>query len=609
MGIEGTLMGYIQHWAQTKPKQGALHRLNASGEWDAVSWRQYWERVRRVGRGLMALGLQPGDSVSLIANNIPDWVICQHGITAAAGIPCPIYTTNLPLQVAYIVDHSESKIVILDEAEQLDKIRQAQAEGRARVEHIITIMDLGVDAPDVMTLADVEAKGLKETAEADLDARLDAVKLSDVALRVYTSGTTGVPKGAELTHDGIQATTDGVMGATDSILKQRSQRSVSYLPLCHAAEQIFTNFIGLSLGCEYYFCPKLDQLKDHLVKSRPTYLLAVPRVWEKFEAALRGQLGRATGIKKSLADWALATEKKAVLKEIETGKPQGGLQRRLARRLVIDKIHTALGLDELEFAVSGAAPISKSTLEFFASIGIPIHEGFGMTETTGVATSQPAGRPRFGTVGKVIPGVEARISDEGELLLRGRNMVRGYHKLPEKTAELYDGDWMRTGDMAEIDADGFIKITGRVKDLIITAGGKNVGPGEMENHLLSIPGIGQAVAVGDRKPYITALLVLEHETLPTLLRAAGVGESLTPDQAAKNARVLAYLKAQVEEKCNAKVARYQQIKYFEVLPTPFSIEGGELTPTMKIKRNVVTKKYAAQIEDMYTQTEPVGAAN
>ena len=597
-------MGHIQGWARTRPDQGALHRMNVSGQWDAISWKEYWERVRQVGRGLMALGLKPGDSVTLLAKNTPEWVICQHGITAAGGIPCPVYTTNLPSQVAYIVEYSESKIMILDEAIQLDKVREVQAAGQAPLDHIVTIEDLGVDAPDVLTLSALEARGKAEVPEADLDARLDAVTPDDVALRVYTSGTTGLPKGAELRHRGIEVVADGVLKVSDGIFEREQQRGVSYLPLCHAAEQIFTNFLGLKVGVQYYFCPELDQLRDHLVKAQPTFLLGVPRVWEKFEAGLRGQLGKATGIKKRVADWALATEEKATRKEMETGVPQDGMARKLARRLLVTTLRQALGLDQVKFAISGAAPISESTLRFFTSMGVVIHEGYGMTETTGVATSQPPGRPRFGTVGKVIPGVEARISEDGEILLRGENMVRGYHKLPEKSAELYDGDWMHTGDLGDIDADGFIRITGRKKDLLITAGGKNVGPGEMEGHLMGIAGVGHAVAVGDRKPYLTALLALDPEALPSLLSAAGVGESLTPQQAARDSRVLAYLKTQVDEQCNAKVARYQQIKYFEVLPAPFSIETGELTPTMKIKRNVVTDKYADVIEGLYKEAQP-----
>ncbi len=609
MGIEGTMMGHIRRWAQTRPDEGALHRLNASGDWDTTTWAQYWARVRQVGKGLISLGVRPGDSVSLVAKNSPEWVICQHGITAAGGIPCPIYPTNLPLQVAYIVDHSESKILILDQATQLDKIRQAQSEGKGNVDRIVTTQDLGVPDADVLTLAALEAQGAEAGLEAELDARLEAVTDDDVALRVYTSGTTGVPKGAELRHVGIRAVSDGTIAASGGYFNRGQHRGISYLPLCHAAEQIFTNFIGLKVGCQYYFCPELEQLRDYLVKTRPTFLLGVPRVWEKFEAALRAKLGQATGLKKKMAEWALATELQAAEKEIATGVAQSGFTRKLARRLVIQKILDALGLDEVGLAISGAAPISQSTLRFFASIGIVIHEGFGMTETTGVATSQPLGRPRFGTVGRPIDGVQARVSEDGELLLRGANMVKGYHKLPEKSAELYDGDWMKTGDLAQIDADGFIRITGRKKDLLITAGGKNVGPGEMEGHLLSIPGIGHAVAVGDRKPYLVALLVLEPETLPTLLRAAGIDETLSAEEAAKDSRLRAYLQTQVEERCNAKVARFQQIKTFEILPVPFSVDGGELTPTMKVKRNVVTEKYAALIEGLYAGPRPTASPN
>ncbi|MEL6190282.1 MAG: AMP-binding protein, partial [Myxococcota bacterium] len=348
--------------------------------------------------------------------------------------------------------------------------------------------------------------------DAALEAVLDGIGPEDVALRVYTSGTTGVPKGAELNNEGISAVMRETVDFYAHPLLDEQQRNVSYLPLCHAAEQIFTNFVSLEVASEIYFCPELEQLRDYLVKARPTFFLGVPRVWEKFEAALRARLGQASGLRKSLANWALGVEEAAILEGARTGREVGGFQRSLARKLVISKIQGALGLDALKFAISGAAPISESTLRFFASLGILIHEGYGMTETSGVATAQPYMEARFGTVGKVGNLVDAKIGEGQELLLRGPNMVRSYHKLPEKTAELWTEDgWMRTGDMASIDEDGFVKIIGRVKDLIITAGGKNVGPGEMENHLLGIIGVGQAVAIGDRRPYITALLVLDPD--------------------------------------------------------------------------------------------------
>lgn len=610
MSIDGTMLGCIQLWANKRGDRPALHILGSGGEWSVTTWGQYWERVRNVGKGLMAMGVKPGQSVAMVAKNRPEWVITQHGITAAGGIPCPIYTTNLSDQIAYIVDHSESEVLFLDEPEQLEKIRQAQDGGKAKVRLIVTFDDLGLDGENIMSLADLEAKGRGTVSDEEQEAVFDQVDLETVFLRVYTSGTTGVPKGAELTNRGIRAIMRSTTKTYADVFLDGQQRNISYLPLCHAAEQIFTNFVSLEIASQTYFCPELDQLPSYLQKARPTFFLGVPRVWEKFEAALRARLGQATGVRARLAAWALSVEEAGALESARTGQASGGLPRKLAQRLVISKIKAALGLDEVRLAISGAAPISESTVRFFASVGLLIHEGYGMTETTGVATTQPFMRTRLGTVGKPPEGVEVMIGEGQEILLRGDNMVRSYHKLPEKSAELWTDDgWMRTGDMGSLDADGFLSITGRVKDLLITAGGKNVGPGEMENHLLGITGIGQAVAIGDRRPYLTALLVLDPETLPNLLQEAGISDDLSPEAAATNPDLHKYLEGEVEVRCNAKVARYQQIKYFQVLPEPFTVETGELTPTMKIKRNVVVEKYEAQIEALYEGKSAAAAAN
>ncbi len=426
-----------------------------------------------------------------------------------------------------------------------------------------------------------------------------AVKPDDLALLIYTSGTTGVPKGAMCTHRGIDAMGQSFIDTYPVTLDIDPSRLISYLPLCHVAEQVFTNFLGLRSASETYFCPDLSQIKDHLVAARPHLFFGVPRVWEKFEAALTANLLTATGLKAKLTAWARLVELQSARRSIETGKEVDTFQRRLANKLVISKIKSAIGLDELVGAGSGAAPAAHSTLEFFASIGILIHEGFGMTETTGMATAQPLGMPRFGSVGQALPGVEIRIADDGEILLRGPNMVPGYLHMPEETAELYADDrWMRTGDLGALDQDGFLSITGRKKDLLITAGGKNVAPAEMENHLQGIPGVGQAVVVGDRQPYLCAILALEEEALPDLCNAAGV-EVAPLAEIAGNEKVRAFLADRVESDCNTKVARYQTIKKFEVLPHMLSVEGGELTPTMKVKRNVINDKYKSVIDGMY----------
>jgi long-subunit acyl-CoA synthetase (AMP-forming) len=450
----------------------------------------------------------------------------------------------------------------------------------------------------VTSLADVIARGSSEP-DGELDQRMAAVKPDDLALLIYTSGTTGVPKGAMCTHRGIDAMGQSFIDTYPVTLDIDPSRLISYLPLCHVAEQVFTNFLGLRSASETYFCPDLSQIKDHLVAARPHLFFGVPRVWEKFEAALTANLLTATGLKAKLTAWARRVELQSARRSIETGKEVDTFQRRLANKLVISKIKSAIGLDELAGAGSGAAPAAHSTLEFFASIGILIHEGFGMTETTGMATAQPLGMPRFGSVGQALPGVEIRIADDGEILLRGPNMVPGYLHMPEQTAELYaDDDWMRTGDLGALDDDGFLSITGRKKDLLITAGGKNVAPAEMENHLQGIPGVGQAVVVGDRQPYLCAILALEEEALPDLCNAAGV-EVAPLAEIAGNEKVRAFLADRVESDCNTKVARYQTIKKFEVLPHMLSVEGGELTPTMKVKRNVINDKYKSVIDGMY----------
>lgn len=597
MTLDGTMLAKIEHWATTRGRTNALNELDADGSWSSTTWSEYWIRVRRVGKGLMSLGLQPGECVALVGKNRAAWVTCQHGINAAQGIPAPLYSTLLPAQMAYIIDNAQARIAICDEADQLDKYLVV-ADGHSPIEHIITMDDLGSTDPRVKTLDELMALG-DSIDDVDLDGRLAAVDLDDVALLVYTSGTTGLPKGAMLTHRGIELVGDAVTKVFP-VLTRKETRMVSYLPLCHAAEQAVINFAGLTVNAELFFCRELTQIKDYLEKVHPTLFLAVPRVWEKFEAALRAKIAEATGLRAKLVAWALDTEVAAFKQTSETGRPVRTFRRRLANKLVISKIKAALGLDQLDVALSGAAPISTATLEFFASIGVPIHEAYGMTETTAFASVQPYGRPRFGTVGRTVPRVEAKIADDGEIMLRGDNMTRGYFRRPDQSAELYDEQgWMHTGDLGLIDRDGFISITGRKKDLIITAGGKNVAPSEMETYLQAIPGVGQAVVVGDRQPFLCALVALDPEALPALERASGVTGLADVATAAASPQVAKFIESQVDEVCNAKVARYQTIKKVTVLPTVFSIDGGELTPTLKVKRNIVNEKYAKEIAAFY----------
>ncbi|MBX3275764.1 MAG: long-chain fatty acid--CoA ligase [Sandaracinaceae bacterium] len=602
MTTAGTMLARIEGWAARQPDAPALHDRRADGSWEVTTYAGWWRELRRIGKGLIALGVAPGDCVAIVGANRADWLLSQHGINAAQAIPAPLYATLLAEQMAYIIDNAQAKVAICDDREQLAKMLRIADERLAPLEHVVTMDELGVDDPRVLSLAALKIRG-DAIDDATLDARLDAVSMEDVALLIYTSGTTGVPKGAMFTHAGIEAIGKAT-AAVFPFLVSRDTTFVSYLPLCHAAEQGLTNFAGLMTGGAVYFCRDIAQIKDHLAAVRPTVFLAVPRVWEKFEAALRGRMAEAKGAKGELAKWALATELAWFRRESAEGGARRSVRRTIANRLVISKIKHALGLDRLQLALSGAAPISTSTLEFFASLGIVIHEGYGMTETTAFASVQPYGRVKFGTIGTALPGVEVKIAADGEILLRGPNMVKGYYRLPDKSAELYDADgWMQTGDLGALDADGYVTITGRKKDLIITAGGKNVAPAELEGYLQAIDGVGQAVVVGDRQPYLAALLVLDPEALPALEAAAGVAGLGGVAAASRDPRVRAFLDEAIERECNSKVARYQTIKRFDVLDDVLSVDGGELTPTLKVKRDVIAKKYAGRIAALYAGGE------
>ena len=596
-----TLTGRFERWGKERASAPAIHGKDAKGAWVAYTWGEYWTASREVAKGIIALGHQPGDCVAIVGANRPEWVICQMGIMLARGTPAPSYATNTAAQVGHILENSEAKIAIADSEALLIRWRDG-AKGRGlEPPHVVSMLDevpltgLGEGAT---SLGALRALG-REQDDAEVDARIAATEADDVCILIYTSGTTGVAKGVMLTQSNCAAMSDSLVGQVPLFDGPEAYRSVSYLPLCHVAEQLLTNLLQMKTGGQVYFCPELGQVKDYLLEVRPTSFAAVPRVWEKVQAALEAKLGAATGLKAKLAGWARATESEMVKEEIRTGRPTTGLGRTIANKLVLSKVKDALGLDKLLYAATAAAPISTGTLEFFASLGILVHEAYGMSETAGVVTASPPGRPRFGTVGTVVPGCEVKIAEDGEIICRGPNMTKGYLRMPDKTAELYDDEgWLHTGDLGSFDEDGYLSITGRKKDILITAGGKNVAPAEMEGLINQIPGVGQVVVVGDRQPFLAALLTLDPENLGELATGAGVSAS-TMESLAEDPKVTEYLQAQVEIECNAKVARYQTIKRIRVLPHELSVDGGELTPTMKIKRNVVTEKYAEEIAALF----------
>ncbi len=592
-----TLVHQLARWAQTRPDAPAIHGREPGGGWKTWSWSAYWRDARHVARGLIALGHQTGECVAVVGDNRPEWSLSELGIMTARGIPAPIYTTLTREQLAYIVSHSQARIAICDKREQLDKILEAMALGETPlVEHVVTMDAIEVDDERVITFARLLELGAEQDA-AEGDRRVEELTDTETALLIYTSGTTGTPKAVQLDHGGMVHMSSACL---DRFPRLRDEyRCVSYLPLCHVAEQLFTTMFHLETGGEVYFCPDLKQLKDFLIAVRPTFFAGVPRVWEKFQAVLEGKLSEATGLKATLSGWALRTELAAFQREVATGSPQRSLGRNLANKLVASKIKTALGLDKVLLAGTGAAPIGVETLNFFASLGICIYEGYGMSETTGLATLSVPGKPRFGSVGTALAGVTIQIAEDDEILLKGRNMTRGYLRQDDKTAELIDAEgWLHTGDLGRLDDDGFLRITGRKKDLLITAGGKNVAPSEMEGYITSIFGVAQAVVVGDRQPYLCALVTLDGEVTGELAARVGV-EPAGIAELANDERVMAWLTDEVERRCNERVARYQTVKKLRILPTEWTVDTGEVTPTMKIKRNVVSERYAAEIAAFY----------
>lgn len=592
MSRNDTLVHRLLDHADRHPSRLALQNFGSAGS-NAYRWSEYATAVREVGRGLIAVGLDAQDRVGILASNRAEWVIAQFGAMAARTVPAPMYATLVAEQIAFVLRSSGARAVFFDTAEQLTKIREADPDGD------VTAICLLPEAPDgTLSLEALRAKG-RETSEAELDARLDGLTDAETSLLIYTSGTTGEPKGAMLNHGGMVSMSDAALGRFPEL--REGVRYVSYLPLCHVAEQFMTNYNQMAGGGEVTFVADPLEVRDALLAVRPTVFLGVPRVWEKMMATLQGRLREATGIKAKLASWAMSTELAGNRCDIQRddGQVRTGLARKAARRLVIDKVKAALGLDQLKVAVTGAAPISKETLEFFASLGIIVYEGYGMTETSGVATCSDSGRPRFGTVGRPLDGVEVRIANDSEVLLRGRIMTTGYFGRPELTAELIDAEgWVHTGDLGRVDAEGNLSLTGRKKDIIITAGGKNIAPAQLEDYLTQIEGIGQAVVVGDRKPYLGALVTLDAEALAPLAASAGV--SLAPrDELARNPRIRQWLLSEVESKVSPRLARVQSVKRIRILTGEFTVDSGELTPTMKLKRNVVTSRYSAEIEALY----------
>ena len=562
-----------------------------NGAWKATTWRGYADEVSAAAQAMIALGVEPGNVVTILGFNQPSWVIADVAAMAIGAVPAGIYTTNSPRECHYILDHSESPLLVIEDEGQWAKIEQIRGD-LPNLRHVVMMRGAAeIDDPMVMSWEEFNAAGADVEREV-LDAKLAALEPNQLATLIYTSGTTGPPKGVMLSHDNLMWTSSQAIHATGI---RKTDSSLSYLPLSHIAEQVFTIHGPATSGWAVYYAESIENLADNLKEVQPTVFFAVPRVWERFYAGVSAELAKATGVKAKIAEWAMGVATKTTKLRNEGKEPTGALaaQYKVADKLVLSKIKHAVGLSRAMVMVTAAAPIAYELLEFFGSLDIRIQEVYGQSEDTGPSTMNQSDAIRFGSGGRAFPGAEIRIAADGEILVKGRNVFMGYYKDPEATAETLIDGWLYSGDLGEIDDDGFLWITGRKKDIIITAGGKNIAPSPLEGGLKNNELISEAVVIGDRRKFLSVVITLDEEAAERYML-----ENNLEGPAHLSPQIQDEIQEAIDE-LNTGFARVEQLKKFAVLPRQLSIEGGELTPTLKVKRNKVNEHFADIIDKMY----------
>lgn len=564
-------------------------RYKDGEKWVDRSFSEVVEIVRPLALGLAELGVQKGDRVSILGNTRPEWTYFDFAALSIGATVVPIYQTNSPEECRYVLENSDAKVVVVEDDEQMEKIRKVRDQ-LPQLEHVVRMTGAGDDA---LSSDDLAAKGAAVDA-GRWESLYSAVTPADICTFIYTSGTTGPPKGCIISHGNYRAMLDMV---NETSVIEGEDVTYLYLPLAHSFA-LLIQLGSFDLGATIAYWER-DPLKimPNLAELKPTYFPSVPRIFEKIYTAATSGMEKQGGLKKAIFDWAIKVGGKMRRAEREGRKPGFLLSRQyaFADKQVLSKIRNLFG-GQLRLAVSGAAPINPDILRFFDAAGVLVLEGWGMTETSTAATISSPDDFKIGTIGKPFPGCEVRIADDGEILVKGPNVFQGYHKNEEATRETIVDGWLHTGDIGEIDADGFIKITGRKKDIIITAGGKNITPANLEAEIKQHPLVSQCVVVGDRRPYLVALVTLDPEEAATYAKENGLEE--TPEQLSANADIKASIMAHVD-RINQNFARVEQVKKIAILPQDLSQENGELTPTLKVKRAVVTAKREDEIEALY----------
>ena len=558
-------------------------------EWVKRSFNEVLETVRPLSLGLIDLGVAKGDKVSILANTRPEWTYADFAALSAGAVVVPIYQTNSPEECQYVLENSDAKVVIVENDEQMEKIR-AVRDRLPLLEHVVRMTG---SSDDAISLDDLAARGTSREA-AEWEARWKSVAPEDVCTFIYTSGTTGPPKGCIISHGNYRAMLNMVQ---ENSVIEGEDLTYLYLPLAHSfALLIQLGSFDLGATLAYWEGDPLKILPN-LAELKPTYFPSVPRIFEKIYTAATSGIEKVGGLKKTVFNWAIGVGEKMRAAE-RAGRTPGFLLRKryeFADEKVLSKIRGLFG-GNLRLAVSGAAPINPEILRFFDAAGVLVLEGWGMTETSTAATISTPDDFKVGTIGKPFPGCEIRIAEDGEILVKGPNVFQGYYKNEEATREAIVDGWLHTGDIGEVDEDGFIKITGRKKDIIITAGGKNITPANLENEIKQHPLVSQCVVVGDRKPYLVALVTLDPEETVAYAKEHSLPED--PEQLATNPEIVAALEAH-REKINEKFARVEQVKKIAILSRDLSQESGELTPTLKVNRAVVVSKHEHEIEQLY----------
>ncbi|MEP3247166.1 MAG: long-chain fatty acid--CoA ligase [Sneathiella sp.] len=570
------------------------------GIWRSITWAEYGQRARSIGLGFVSLGLQRGETVSILSDNNPEWLYTDMGVLGVGGVSNGVYTTDSAKQVEYLCKDSATRYFVAENEEQLDKILTVRDSLPDLRKIIVYDMDGLRDLDDEMVISIDELYAIGEAYHAENpDFWEEAISLSeptDLAILIYTSGTTGPPKGAMISHRNLMFQ---ISNQTPLVGFGPEDEQLSFLPLCHIAERAFTVFLPLFSGSVVNFVEGLDTVPENIREVSPTIFFAVPRIWEKFYSGITLQISDATGLQKLFYKLAIGVGYQIAECKLENREPSAALKAKfwLADLLVLKNIKRLLGLDRAHYLGSGAAPISPDLIKWYLALGLNMYEVYGQTENVGLATSNLEEKFKLGTVGAAVPNTEVAISEAGEILLKGPHVFMGYLNQPEKTAETIVDGWLHTGDVGYVDNQGFVKITDRMKDIIITAGGKNITPSEIENQLKFSPYISDAVVIGDKRKYLSCLIMIDQENVEKFAQDQDV--PFTNFQSLCRAKEVTDRIWEEVERVNKGFAQVETIKEFRLIDEILTAEDDELTPTMKLKRSFVNKKYKELIDTMY----------